>query len=372
MVGAFSVSLWKDVPYSAAILFVAARVVDLVEARQRGDRVAVRSLLITIAGWLTLATLLRQNGVILAAFLLLILAVVLPGMRARAVLGLVGVVVVLVGAKFVVYPLAGVEPTPAQAKINTQLHDIAWIFRHDPGAFSKDDRHLLASVAPLDAWRHATDQYGCYNANWEFDSAFHWKRLEGNAGRWSSLWFHLLTSHPWSVVSNRFCAGAIAWNTRAVGPQFTVNHDISPNEFGLVTTPLSGWLNRKGVAVLDHLDEFGNELWAWRAPRWIYLADLAVVVAAIRRRRALLLLVALPMLAQQLSVIAASTAQDARYMMASLVLAWMLLPVAVARSRIAEVVQPLDLLMPTSQGAQDETGGEEEERQQLQCGRQHG
>jgi hypothetical protein len=284
-----------------------------------------------IGVWLALATLLRQNGILLAALLLIILIVTLPGLRAPAALCLVGVLLVVATAKLVVYPIVGIAPTPTQATLAIELHDLAWIFGHDPAAFTQDDRALLVTVAPLDKWRHATDQYDCYNANWEFDPAFHWKRLDGHALEWHELWFQILLRRPDTVVNTRLCSGSIAWNTREVGPQFTVERGIIANRWGLETTPLSSWLHQKALAVIVRMDEPGNELWAWRAPRWIYLADAAVLFAAIRRRRALLLLAALPLLAQQFSVGVLSPAQDARYMLASLILALLLLPIVFVR-----------------------------------------
>jgi hypothetical protein len=135
------------------------------------------------------------------------------------------------------------------------------------------------------------------------------------------------------------CAGSIAWNVNAVGPQYSVeiggNIGLRPflgKDVGLETDPLWDRLHREAVAMLQRLQEPDLQPWVWRAPIWIYLADLAVVVAAIRRRRALILLVAAPMLAQQVGVAFISPAQDARYMFASLMLGFLLLPIAFIRN----------------------------------------
>ena len=87
MVGAFSVSLWKDVPYAAVFLLASARTLDLVQARLSGDR--NRPAVVSLTAWLIPLTLLRQNGLILAVALMAGLIATIPGHRRWLGIGLV-------------------------------------------------------------------------------------------------------------------------------------------------------------------------------------------------------------------------------------------------------------------------------------------
>ena len=97
------------------------------------------------------------------------------------------------------------------------------------------------------------------------------------------------------------------------------------NSDGLRTVPISDTLHEHAVSVLDRLDENDVQSWAWRAPGWIYLADLVFVLVALRRRRWLLLLPLLPLAMLQLAVFVVNPAQDARYMFPGLMFALLLL-----------------------------------------------
>lgn len=333
MVGAFSISLWKDIPYSAAVLFTGARVIDLVEARLADNQRGARRALAMIAFWLSISMLMRQNGFLMAGVLFAILLAALPGLRRRVVATGLAVLLVFGVVKLALYPAVGIQPLAESGRMSSVFHDIAALAAKDPEFFSKADRRLLAEVAPFAKWRTVLAlNYGCSNQNWLFDPAFDVGRVNEKTSKWYSLWFRLFKEHPIAVIDNRLCSGSIAWNIENVGPQYSVEREnVNGKSLGLETDPLWDKLNFRGVRILERLDQPGIYQWVWRAPIWIYLADLAVVVAAIRRRRRLVLLIATPMLAQQLSVAFISPAQDARYMFASLMLGVLLLPIAFIR-----------------------------------------
>ena len=128
------------------------------------------------------------------------------------------------------------------------------------------------------------------------------------------------------VVRNRLCVGAVAYRPDNEGVLYTVGRGVDANPDGLRTVPLSGALHDRAVSVLDRLDETDVQPWAWRAPGWIYLADIVFIVVAAKRRRWILLLPVLPLVMLQLSVFPVNPAQDARYMFPGLILAVLLLP----------------------------------------------
>jgi hypothetical protein len=330
MVGAFSVSLWKDVPYTAALMFVVARLIDLAGARAAGDDLAARSLLRPIAAWSALGVGLRQNGILVVSVLFVILWACLPSLRRRAVSGLLVSIAVLAVMRLVAYPLLDVQGGPANSQVSTFLHDVASVAGRDPGALDDGDRALLERVAPVQVWGDAWRRFGCYSANWQYSLEFDWRRIDGRQRDYVRLWLELLRENPRAVVGNRGCAGAVAWRPDNHGVLYTVSRGIDGNDLGLRTVPVvSGW-NDMAVDVLDALDDPDVQWIAWRAPGWLYLTYVVVGAAAWRRRQpSLVLPLALPV-SLQLSVAVLNPAQDARYLVAGLLAAWLVLPLASA------------------------------------------
>lgn len=330
MVGSFSMSLWKDVPYAAAVLFVGARVMDLTSLRLVGIPGRGSAVIRSLALWLIVVSALRQNGILLALVLVVVLVIVLSEHRRSLALAGVAVVGCLLVAKVAVYPALGVTRADTHAALATFMHDIAAGIRVAPGRFESDDRRLLEAVAPVATWREESARFGCTSANWQFLPAFRWESVEGRADDYIRLWLEVVTEQPGRVLANRLCAGSIAWRPDTVGTVYTVSRGIDPNPFGLETTPLDARLDDLAVDVLDAADRPSVQWFLWRGPTWIYAAYGALGLAAFRRRQPALVLAGLPLVALQLSVLPVSPAQDARYMFAGTMLGLLLLPIVVS------------------------------------------
>jgi hypothetical protein len=337
MYGAFSISLWKDIPYTAAFLFVSARLLDVVRARLAGDPGAATHDWWAMAAWVAVLTAFRQNGFVFVVGLVAIVAFPLRAEWRRLAL-LVGTsILTLVLLKAVVYPVLGVAGSGSQPAVALFLHDIAAVGTLDPAAIGPSDRALMATVAPPSVWYEAYRRFGCSSANWEFDPRLHWSAVDGHAGQFVALWLRLVRADPHVVVSNRLCVGAVAFRPAGVGVLYTVSRGVDPNPFGLRTVPIVGTLHDEAETVLDAIDHPGAQLLLWRAPLWIYAAIGACLITARRLRRWTPLLIVAPLVAMQLAVFAANPAQDARYMFGALVLAVVVLPVLTVPAKAATV-----------------------------------
>jgi hypothetical protein len=326
MVGAFSVSLWKDIPYGAAFLFIGARVIDLTRAQWDVDEVAGRNAAWSLCAWACVAVVMRQNGVLLVSGLTVVLFVALRKQR-RQLIAVFLIPIALLGVlKVVVYPLVGIASSGSQPALAEQLHDIADAVSRDPGEFNASDRAFLETMGPFDAWASDYEAFGCSSANWEYDPRFHWTAVDGHASQVVSLWLKVIRTHPAMVARNRLCIGAVAFRPDSVGTLYTVSRGIDPNNDGLRTVPIFKGLDDHARSVLDRLDSPSLQPWVWRAPGWIYLADAVLIFVAVRRRRWVLVLPLLPLLMLQLSVFPVNPAQDARYMFPGLMFAVLLLP----------------------------------------------
>lgn len=350
MVGAFAVSLWKDVPYTAAVLFVAARVLDIVSSRVTAAGVD-RSVFASLATWLVAASVLRQNGVVFVAVVLVVLALALPTARRFALVAATSVAAVLLLTKFVVYPATGVGTTPKQAALTLFLHDIAAVSRSDPEVFDAKDRALLAAVAPIEEWVGRSANHGCQSANWELDMP--WTAVEQRPGAYFGLWADILESRPRRVVANRLCMASVAWRPIDRRAVYTVSTGVDPNSEGLRTRPVVPRLRSPAVGIIDWMNSSSVQWLLWRGPLWIYVGDMAIITAVLRRRRPVLLLAGLPAVALQLSVFPLAPAQDARYMFGGVLLGGLLLPLLAVRGRRASVEDD----RPSDLGAAHEGGG---------------
>ena len=331
-VGSFSVSVWKDIPYSAMLLFCGAAVLQLANQWRSGDRrfTTVRFPLLLLAAASALAVVIRQNGLFFAVILGTLLIATLTGIRRWLAAGTFAMVGVLVVLKLVVYPIAGVEPSATQLKYASLMHDIAAVVHHHPDAVSADDALPIESMAPLERW---SETYSCYTLNpLYYGAGLDFDGLNEDPTRLRRSWLDLVRAEPSTVIGHRLCAASVAWRPMAVDRRlsvlYTVSSGIDPNAEGLETTPLSPTLHRWGSALISEINEPQREWYLWRAATWIYLCYAVLLFAAVRNRCAWLLLPGAPLLAQQLGVSVVNPAQDARYMMGALLLAVLLLPLA--------------------------------------------
>lgn len=337
MVGAFSVSLWKDIPYTACLLFAGARLLDVASARIRGDEATARGRLVASTAWLAPAVVLRQNGILFAVVLLAAVFVLAAPLRRLAAVLAVALVALVIVTKTVVYPVLGIEPGPKWASVATFVHDVAAVATDEPESFDGDDREVLALVAPFEHWTAVFPRFGCTSLNWIYDPGFLRERFEDNSGRFIGLWLETLAEEPGGVVRNRLCASSLAWRPDSAGTLYTVSRGVDANDLGLETVPVVQGANSVALDVLDFTEKPSVQWLLWRAPLWIYLAYLVVGLIGRRRAGNALLFAVVPLVAQQVAVMVLNPAQDARYMMFALVFSPMLLPLAaVERRRVVE------------------------------------
>lgn len=325
--GAFTITVWKDVPFTAAIVGLTACSVRWWDARRRRQAPGDHLLRATYALAVT-AMLLRQNG-ILVVFVIAVIVLCCN----RNAWRIVATTFVLATATFGVvktvgYRLADVRPAPGDYSISWMIHDIAGAYRDSDASFEADDRRLMASVMPLSEWTARAD---CYTANPLFyDSPLNRRRLAAHRESFVSLWMEVVRERPRSVIDNHICAASVAWRPASVDDRisvlYTVSTGIDANRYGLETEPVSDGLRRWLVDVAEFFDDRSRHWYTWRAPTWIYAAYAVALVAAFRRRSFRHFQVLAPVIGLQLSVMVINPAQDARYVFAALLASLLVLP----------------------------------------------
>ncbi|MEV5329263.1 hypothetical protein AB0K67_34475 [Nonomuraea sp. NPDC052634] len=336
-VGAFTVTLWKDVPFTICAVAIAATC-----ARIAARRAVTLPALAGLGALFALLGLFRANGFLIAGVTVLALVVIVTTRRVLLLLtGLLAASLPLVLTGHV-YPRAGiVAPSPTYV-YHTAFGDIAVAYRERPELFTPGDIGLMSSVAPLRRWWEGGT---CYTINpliWRRD--FDWRQADMRAGELLDLWRRLLVTDPELVVRARLCRGAIAWrpvaDAAATGGA-TYRLSLRPNADTYVGPGKVTDFPGRGVFSLRPLSMELYQVaspwlagaltpqwdWVlWRGASWAYLSYAAAALAALTRRNRYALGVAAVVAGQQLAVLANISAQDFRYMAAPILTGALLVP----------------------------------------------
>ncbi|MEW9546823.1 hypothetical protein [Nonomuraea sp. NPDC050783] len=336
-VGAFTVTLWKDVPFTICAVAIAGVCARFAAARR------VTGLGLAGLGALMLALgLFRANGFLVVGVAVVALVVVVRTARVRLLLvGTVTAALPLVLTN-VVLPQVGIVAPAKTYVYHTAFGDIAVAFRDRPRLFGTRDRALLESVAPLDRWWWGGTCYTINTLIWRKD--FSWQQADAHAGELLGLWRRLLTEDPRLIVDARLCRGSIAWrpvgdplmtggSTYRLSLRPTADSYVGP---GKVADFPGRWVY--SLRPLSHELYHVAEPWLtgslapeydwalWRGASWAYLSYLAVALGAVARRNRYVLGVAAVVAGQQLAVLANISAQDFRYMASPIPIGALLVP----------------------------------------------
>ncbi|MEU6716293.1 hypothetical protein ABZ897_32920 [Nonomuraea sp. NPDC046802] len=336
-VGAFSVTLWKDVPFTICAVAIAGVCARMAARRTvTGPALAGLALLVVALG------LFRANGFLVVG--VAVVALLLIVKTRRAWLLLIGTLAAALPLMLtnMVFPTFGIVPPAKTYVYHTAFADIAVAFKDRPERFSEQDKALMASVAPLERW-----WWGgvCYTVNpliWRHD--FSWQQADAHATELLDLWRRLLVSEPRLIVETRLCRGAIAWRptqdpldlggmtyrfSRRPNADTYVGPDKVPDFPGrwvFSLRPLSWELNQVADPWLTSALAPEYDWVLWRGAVWSYVCYLAAALAAWALRNRYVLAVVAVVAGQQLTVLANISAQDFRYMATPIFVGVLLVP----------------------------------------------
>lgn len=281
MTGAMTVTLWKDVPFSLAMLWVATELLLMATDRTR-----------FWGGWwgpvrlgvaLGLVWALRANGRLTAVAFLIVLAI---GFRrqwrsvAVAAAGTAAVGVVLPIALVTVLPVTSSEIEPAQVF----MPDVAAVVVNDPSDLSSDDRSLVLAVAPIRVYE---EFYACGDSTpLLFHPDYDNGEIRANAADYRGLVVRTVVGSFDTVAGHRWCAAEYLLSP--VNRTDTFIHrppfDIWPNTLGLARAPISDRAYDVTLDLYQLVERSEIEWLTWR-PALVVLAGLATFGAVTARRR---------------------------------------------------------------------------------------
>jgi len=337
-VGAFTVTLWKDGPFTICAIMIAGTCARM--AARRSVSLAGLGVLMTLLG------LFRANGFLVVGIAVAVLLLVVKVRRVR--LALVGVVAAAVPLLLtnLVFPSFGIVAPSKTYVYHTAFGDVAVAFRDRPDLFTDRDKALMSAVAPLSRWWEGGT---CATVNlliWRRD--FSWHAADAHAGELLDLWNRLLTDDPGLVAGTRLCRGAIAWKpvqdpytvggtTYRFSRRPTADTYVGPGKvpdfegrWVFTLRPLSSELYQVADPWLTGALAPEWDWVLWRGASWAYLSYAAVGLGALALRNRYVAGVAAVVAGQQLAVLANISAQDFRYMAAPIFIGLLLAPLLVA------------------------------------------
>jgi hypothetical protein len=326
-----SITLWKDVPYTALLTLYATWLLQVVVSQGAWLRSWRNRLCLAAAG--ALIALFRQNGLIVAVAAPLVL---LPAFRAdwRGIItvwgGTVGIRWLV---KALLYATLSVQPPQAMTYVISFLPAItAQVVSHTP--LRESERALLSRVAPLDS--ASWGAYSPFAFDWVwFAPGMSWKQLPPQEV--PRLWLTLLLRNPWVHFRHYVLSGSPVWsvNTLPTGyvmtfPAFcsdngTVKTGV-PNHPGMLEVETASPVTKRVAPLFWKTLHPRFEWWCWRSAAYLYLLLGAVVVACLRARNPRYLLVAGPVLLNSMTVWLFCVTQDFRYVYPTLSLALLVSP----------------------------------------------
>lgn len=338
--GAMAITLWKDVPFSIAVLVLALLMVHVSEGRRWTHS---QQILLLVAG--VFALLMRHNGapVVLGAYLGLLLL-----RREAWRRWSVALLVTFVGSMAIRTLLLRAYDVP---RIQQSVALIGMLGGHVAGGttLTDEEQAILSDIHPLDdQWR-----YNCAsNVPTIWGGRFRFEGLERHQDRLPALLARLTARNPEPVLAHVACASSVLWKISQGGRDFINGPAVGAHADGTYSTiypaegaphfqPPSPQLARRVLDGLSATLERDLVWLMWRPALPFYLLVLACIAACLRRRSPRPLAVLLPLLAHTAVLVPLIPSPDIRYQYPAFLLAMMLVPSWFAGRLAEEAVLPL-------------------------------
>jgi hypothetical protein len=340
--GLFTITLWKDTPFGIAVLALALVVwrVEDTKGEWLRDRTNIVLAIVTALGLL----LSRHTAwpILLATLVVLLLAHRSLWRRFVVVGG-----VTLVVAVVVQLPLASLLDVRA-SRVESIVY-VQHIANHvNRGVdLTASEKRELRPIYPLDRmW-----PYSCHSIQptWSGRDAIALERFQDKGSELRSIAIALALRDPGGELDHLACASELVWNPADPDRQTyflewsdTSGHvDYIPHVIGASVTedPASPRaLNRIYDVVVEQLP-----IWTIRPALYLYAFLVAIAFAAWRRRSWSVVWIAVPVLAQSITLAALNLVQDVRFQYGVMLTAVVLVPalLTVARRSGADDDAPL-------------------------------
>jgi hypothetical protein len=339
--GMMVITLWKDIPYSCAMLGL----FTVVLRSLRSDGCWLRSAQGMVALWSTvvLLSLYRHNGVPVVVLALTIMMIVWRRCSRELIRVGLNWLLFLIIVTGPVYRLIGVVPMAKFFALQNVMHQVGAMITH--GVIrSNSDLSYLASIQPIDSWLH---YYDCYSLNGlVYNGNVRHQFMESNGDPILGIWWRSIIQNPGIVLAHQKCVTSILWRIDEprgrYGHLYTTERGIVENDLGLQSHSLWPRLRDFIYQAVDwSLDP--QLIWfTWRPAIYFYALLLCVGLAAVRTKNLKVLLVGAPAVLNALIWFPLITTQDFRFQYPVYVMA-LIVPALLFVPRPAQKIEPTTL-----------------------------
>jgi hypothetical protein len=311
--GMMVISLWKDIPYTCAMLGLFVILLRVV--RTEGLWLRTAPGMVALWGALLAASLFRHNGLAVAGLLLVIMLILWRKVCFRPLVR-VGVnwILVFIIITGPIYRILGVVPMAKFFARQNVMHQIGAMMR--AGVISSNsDLTFLAAIQPIENW---VKFYNCYDLNvLIYNEQVQHRFIESNADQLVDIWQRSVLIRPSVIWKHQKCVTTMLWRITepeaTEGRLYTTELAIIDNDFGLQTRSLWPSLHKViyDVVTLSHRPSL---IWiVWRPAFYLLLLLLFLGFAAIRRKKIDILQIGMPALLNSLVWVPLMTTQDFRF-----------------------------------------------------------
>jgi hypothetical protein len=307
-------TLWKDIPFSLALLAVS---ILLFRAAELRDETSRRGFWVALAVASVLTMHMRHNGApaVLGAFMGLF---ILERRRWKTVaVAFVLVMVAALGSRKLLLRIVDVRP------VDSGITLIGYLGSHVAAGteLRDDERAILNDIRPLeDRWR-----YVCFsNVPTVFDGRFSMDGLKRHQQALPALLLELTLRNPQPVLKHALCASSMIWKLSQgrdfiYGPAIIVRNEtedigtIHPSPVSPKPEPVLPELGKRLLRFLARSIEPELAWFFWRPALPLYLALLACAVRCLRQRSWRATAVLMPILMHSFVLALLIPSPDVRY-----------------------------------------------------------
>ena len=313
-----AITLWKDIPYSISILWLAILFFEIYDSN--GKWIEKKKHIFLLIFLTLLLSLLRANGIPMAGVSLLILSFVYKKQRKQFLTILAVLLLLFVFVKGPFYDFVGINREISGQSNLILLHHIA--AHLEAGTeLSADEYTYLNNLMPIDEW----DYQCCYVVPITSDKNFNLNEFLANGSVNRKLTLDLFLRDPLVDIQHTLCSGDLAWrfgqnqcktfsshgfNTWSRGKQdWIVGNDFNLDEGSLLPHVIQPYA--------DILRKFGfldDSLVFYLRPAFnFYVFLLCLVIAYIRNEDWKIFLIGLPTILQTVLLFLINFAPVIRY-----------------------------------------------------------
>jgi hypothetical protein len=311
--GMMVISLWKDVPYSCAML--ALFMIVLRTVRTQGNWLKTGPGMAALFFAALLTSLYRHNGLpVIALFMVVMLTLwrrVCFKQLLRVTFDWIIAVVIITGP---IYRIIGVAPMAKFFALQNIMHQIGALTQH--GAIeSESDRSFLASIQPIADW---VKYYDCYSLNvLIYNEHVQHQFVEFHALQVLDVWQRWARKNPAILLEHQRCVTSMLWQIREprekAGRLYTTELGIVENDLSLRSASLWPRLRYGLVGIVQMTVNPSLTWFFWRPAFYLYFLLLLVALAAARAKNGKLLQIGIPAVLNSLVWFIFIATQDFRF-----------------------------------------------------------